>query len=194
METKQILFTLLFIPGSVCLVAAVKVWPQLRRVYLCLFFLGTMRIIDINYVSREVYRGWVRGFEIDDSWHQAESEFVAWDLSLLSADLFHRQWVRRILERSGDSHDLGEDLLLDGNECRFGHWLNGPGSAAWGHLEAFRDIVSIHSKLHEVAQRLLIDAVGDDASALAEEKEQLLVLQEKLSDKFKQLQRALVPD
>ena len=137
---------------------------------------------------------WIRGFEINDSWQQAESEFITWDLSLLSADLFHRQWVRRILERSGDAHDLGEDLLLDGNECRFGHWLNGPGSAAWGHLEAFRDIVSIHSKLHEVAQRLLIDAVGDDASALAEEKEQLLVLQEKLSDKFKQLQRALVPD
>ena len=64
MEAKEILFTLLFIPGSVCLVAAVKTWPGLRRVYLCLFFFGTIRIVDINYVSREVYRGWVRGFEI----------------------------------------------------------------------------------------------------------------------------------
>ena len=134
---------------------------------------------------------WIRGFEIEDSWHRAESEFVAWDLSLLSADLFHRQWVRRILEHLDDAQDQGDDLLLDGNECRFGHWLNGPGSAAWGRLEVFTDVLPIHSKLHEIAQRLLIRAAGDDISATAKEKEKLLVLQEKLSGKLEELQTAL---
>ena len=64
MEAKEIIFTLLFIPGSAGLAAAVTVWPGLRRVYLCLFFLGAIKIVDVNYISREVYRGWVRGFEI----------------------------------------------------------------------------------------------------------------------------------
>ncbi len=44
--------------------AAVAVLPKLRRVYICLLFIGTVKIIDVNFVSREVYRGWVRGFEI----------------------------------------------------------------------------------------------------------------------------------
>jgi O-antigen ligase len=63
-EAKEIVFTLVFLAGSAGLVAAVIAWPGLRRVYLCLFFLGAIKIVDVNYVSREIYRGWVRGFEI----------------------------------------------------------------------------------------------------------------------------------
>jgi drug/metabolite transporter superfamily protein YnfA len=63
-EVKEIVFTLVFLAGSAGLVAAVIAWPGLRRVYLCLFFLGAIKIVDVNYVSREIYRGWVRGFEI----------------------------------------------------------------------------------------------------------------------------------
>ena len=64
MSTKEILFTLFFLAGSAGLVAGVLAMPKLRRVYLCLLFLGVLKIVDVNYLSREEYRGWVRGFEL----------------------------------------------------------------------------------------------------------------------------------
>jgi len=63
-SVKELAFMAFFLGGSTCLAAAGIALPKLRRVYLVLFFLGVLKIVDINFVSREAYRGWVRGFEI----------------------------------------------------------------------------------------------------------------------------------
>lgn len=64
MVAKEIVFSLFFVVGSAGLVTAVLLWPALRRPYLSLFFLGSLEVVDINFLSREAYRGWVRGFEL----------------------------------------------------------------------------------------------------------------------------------
>lgn len=61
---KELIAGVLLALGAVALSGAVAVFPSLRRVYLCLFFLSPFKVVDINFVSRENYRGWVRGFEI----------------------------------------------------------------------------------------------------------------------------------
>ncbi len=62
--SKQAVFTVVFLLGTGGLSALAVVWPRVRRVYLCLLFLGVLEIVDVNYLSREEYRGWVRGFEV----------------------------------------------------------------------------------------------------------------------------------
>lgn len=64
MSTKEIVFAIFFAGGTAALSGAVVALPALRRVYLALFFLGVLQVVDVNFVSREAYRGWARGFEI----------------------------------------------------------------------------------------------------------------------------------
>jgi O-antigen ligase len=90
MSAKEIVFAIFFLGGSAGLAGAVIALPALRRVYLSLFFIGVIKVVDINFVSREAYRGWVRGFEI------GSLDMLA--LGLLAAVLMgngkHRvQWV-----------------------------------------------------------------------------------------------------
>ena len=61
---KQVVATILLLIGAMGMAGAVAAFPQLRRVYVCLFFLSNTEYLHINFVSMEEYRGWVRGFEI----------------------------------------------------------------------------------------------------------------------------------
>lgn len=61
---KEAVAAVLLVLGTVGLAGLVAVVPVMRRVYLCLYFAGALKIVDINFVSREAYRGWVRGFEV----------------------------------------------------------------------------------------------------------------------------------
>lgn len=62
--SKEIVASALLAAAAVGLAGLAVVWAPLRRYLLCGFFLGVGKVLDVNWVSREDYRGWVRGFEI----------------------------------------------------------------------------------------------------------------------------------
>lgn len=61
---KVVVASLLLAAGALALSALAAAWPPLRRYLLCAFFFGATRLLDVNFVSHEQYRGWVRGFEL----------------------------------------------------------------------------------------------------------------------------------
>lgn len=61
---KLVVASVLLAAGALALAAAAAAWPPMRRYLLCAYFVGSTNLLDINFVSNEQYRGWVRGFEI----------------------------------------------------------------------------------------------------------------------------------
>ncbi|MBP9143255.1 MAG: O-antigen ligase family protein [Thermoanaerobaculia bacterium] len=61
---KLVVASTLLAAGALTLAAAAAAWPAMRRYLLCAYFVGSANLFDVNFVSHEQYRGWVRGFEI----------------------------------------------------------------------------------------------------------------------------------
>ena len=61
---KLVVASTLLAAGALALAGASAAWPPMRRYLLCAYFVGSANLFDVNFVSHEQYRGWVRGFEI----------------------------------------------------------------------------------------------------------------------------------
>lgn len=61
---KLVVASTLLAAGALALAAVAAAWPPMRRYLLCAYFVGSTNLFDVNFVSHEQYRGWVRGFEI----------------------------------------------------------------------------------------------------------------------------------
>jgi hypothetical protein len=86
-------------------------------------------------------------------------------LPLLVAAASHRKWVDSVVAYVGAE---GKDLPRPrtGNECRFGRWYGGSGSASYGHLPQYRTLAPLHERMHRMAVEL-VALVDQDSSAAA---------------------------
>jgi len=97
------------------------------------------------------------------------------DVSLLMAQVEHRQWMRSLDDhRAHPEHPLPP---LSETECKFGHWLARPATLRrMEHLSAFADVVKQHAALHRQANDLFAQGVPDAGSwqGLAQASQRLL--------------------
>ena len=94
---------------------------------------------------------WADNWRPDPSWFNlpvARRE----DLSLFTASIEHRAWIRD----AGDFFRTGRGSLpqLDTHQCRLGVWIDTLGQSRYGLLSSFAEMVSLHSQVHELASLL----------------------------------------
>jgi len=111
------------------------------------------------------FPGWAAVWQPDAMW--ADLSVVSRDdLPLLHARVEHRAWVAAL-----GSYLHGECAAppaLDPHVCRFGAWLAGEGEARHGAQPAFKPLLVLHQKVHELAHVLCaLLAQGGHREALA---------------------------
>ncbi|CRI63978.1 putative Diguanylate cyclase [Thiocapsa sp. KS1] len=98
---------------------------------------------------------WIEGFRPPRLWSTRPS--VDWstvDLSLLSMEAVHRDWVKRLIRHVlSDTATKLPDLQLA--SCDFGRWYLGDGRARYGQLHAFQALGDLHGQVHRQGLRLL---------------------------------------
>lgn len=136
---------------------------------------------------------WVTNWSPDPAWQQWGD--VAWDLSdfqLVRAQLEHMHRVRRMIELVSETDSPGQkDLpVVKVHECGFGQWIYGKGQARYGQLEEFREIESLHRRVHELGTRMrLLHDEGEDQVAREQCVPELLELQARILMLLASLQR-----
>ncbi|MBP2631932.1 MAG: mcpA 3 [Firmicutes bacterium] len=61
----------------------------------------------------------------------------------------HLLWKSRVDYMLRGLTDLQATSVRDHHVCRLGKWYSGEGQKAFGHLDAFRDLDSLHAKFHQ---------------------------------------------
>jgi len=96
--------------------------------------------------------GWSAAWRPDAAW--VDQEIVSRDdLALVYAAVDHRAWISAIT-----SHLSGERELpppLDHHHCRFGKWLDAERLGPRGSQLVYKDIGTVHLKVHALAEELL---------------------------------------
>ncbi|MGB5832435.1 MAG: EAL domain-containing protein [Thiohalocapsa sp.] len=112
------------------------------------------------------------------------------DLSLLKMEAEHRGWINAIVQQDMAGSDVAP-RLLEAHQCCFGRWYAEDGLRRFGHMELFKDLATLHERVHEIGQDLLRKrAAGgalDDARL-----EQLDNASNALLDRLAMLQNAVV--
>jgi diguanylate cyclase (GGDEF)-like protein/PAS domain S-box-containing protein len=109
---------------------------------------------------------WIASWHGQRLWQDLAAVSVSKDsLPLLVAAASHRKWVDSVVAYvRGDGIDLAKPRT--GDECRFGRWYGGSGSASYGHLPQYRTLGQLHERMHRMVSELvaLVDQGGGEAA------------------------------
>jgi diguanylate cyclase (GGDEF)-like protein len=96
---------------------------------------------------------WVASWRPDSSWID-RLPISRDELQVLFAKTEHRAWILALEKHINGEQDLPPQI--DARQCRFGVWLGGEGMARYGTQSVFRSIDSLHRKIHQLADQLLV--------------------------------------
>lgn len=106
-------------------------------------------------MSPEQLVGWIKGFHPPQLWtDRPEVDWTTEDLSLLSLEAVHRDWVNRFV-RHVCTDTAARRPELHPELCDFGRWYLGPGQARYGEMPSFHSLDALHRMVHTHAGQLL---------------------------------------
>lgn len=107
---------------------------------------------------------WMSNFQADPRWQLASSQYpMRSDFDLLLMEVSHRHWMERIRQCL---HGNGEMPPTGYAKCRFAEWYGEAGTRRYGRLPEFREIDTLHRRVHVQADILAACmAAGDVADA-----------------------------
>jgi hypothetical protein len=110
---------------------------------------------------------WAAAWAPPALWRDAAGDHWApRDFPLLTAEIEHRRWVRRVVEPAERGEVPTEPP--DEETCRFARWYQGPGRRQYGHLATFDQVGMVHRRTHALGRetrRLAAAGRGEDAAA-----------------------------
>jgi methyl-accepting chemotaxis protein len=79
----------------------------------------------------------------------------------------HLNWVKRLDRMLAGGESIAESEAASGRDCALGKWYYGPGGAAFGHSNDFRQIEAPHLQFHEACKASVVANVRGDKRAAA---------------------------
>ncbi len=131
-------------------------------------------------MSPEQLVAWIEGFHPPQLW--TDRPHVDWtteDLSLLSLEAIHRDWVNRLV-RHVCTDTAARRPELQPELCDFGLWYLGTGQARYGEMPSFRSLDALHRQVHRHAGQLVAldrldrEALADPITKLLQERDDLV--------------------
>jgi diguanylate cyclase (GGDEF)-like protein len=123
---------------------------------------------------------WIKGFRPPQLWtDRPDVDWTTEDLSLLSLEAIHRDWVNRLV-RHVSSDTAVRRPELEPEACDFGRWYLGTGQARYGEMPSFRSLDAVHRQIHLHAGELLAldrldrEALTDPIKKLLQERDELV--------------------
>lgn len=111
-----------------------------------------------------------------------EQRYAAELLDLSVITIKHFLWRERVFMAiilGGD--DNASLKLMSAEKCHLGLWYNGRGKKAYSHLPIFRSLGEIHSRYHEMINKIIDKGVeGTEFNQLSSDLAQLEVLSQQL--------------
>lgn len=99
---------------------------------------------------------WAARFVPDELWSSIASfKWAREDLPMLVAEGDHQRWLRSIDEYLLDPLAVPAALVMDHGQCRFGRWYYGSARQRYGGFESYRELESVHVRLHERGSQLI---------------------------------------
>ncbi|MBF0255951.1 MAG: EAL domain-containing protein, partial [Gammaproteobacteria bacterium] len=100
---------------------------------------------------------WLEQWSVDSAWkNMASLRLQREDLPLVLLETLHRSWVKQLIAViEAEPGELAPPPQR--HACRFGQWLQGPGSSRHGQSEGFGLIQALHEQMHELAEQLLAE-------------------------------------
>jgi hypothetical protein len=131
---------------------------------------------------------WVRRWKPDPAWKAERVNLPSGDnLTLIYAEVDHRQWVRRI---ESALHGAADTPPLDPRTCQFGLWQFSDGNTHCGHLPEYLAVLPVHEKLHALAQELLALHSADQAELALKRLVELHALRDQFIERLRELSSA----
>jgi diguanylate cyclase (GGDEF)-like protein/PAS domain S-box-containing protein len=138
---------------------------------------------------------WVNSYTQPSVWSSASK--IDWsrnDLPLLSAEIEHRRWVDDLIASITAGTEVLAPPELDYTQCNFSKWYEGIGRDDYGHLEEFRELDTIHRRVHELGRELVeLDRSGRNDIAI-KRLPQLRELRTRVQEHLLMLKTAVVND
>ncbi|MFB1486933.1 MULTISPECIES: EAL domain-containing protein [unclassified Thiocapsa] len=98
---------------------------------------------------------WIKGFRPPQLWtDRPDVDWATEDLSLLSLEAVHRDWVNRLV-RHVSTATAARRPEIQPELCDFGRWYLGSGRAQYGGMPSFRSLDALHRQVHRHAGQLL---------------------------------------
>jgi hypothetical protein len=99
---------------------------------------------------------WWRTWRVPAEW-QADAAwyFAIDDMPLISAEVDHRNWARKLIVHLTDVSPNPALPSLDSGQCRFGRWLADAGLRRHGARRAYAGLVAAHESVHALARKLV---------------------------------------
>jgi hypothetical protein len=131
-------------------------------------------------MSPEQLDSWIKGFRPPRLWtDRPDVDWTTEDLSLLSLEAIHRDWVNRLVRHvcTGTPASPPE---LQPELCDFGRWYLGTGQARYGEMPSFRSLDALHRQIHLSAGQLLAldrldrESLTDPITKLLQERDDMV--------------------
>lgn len=138
---------------------------------------------------------WLSNYTQPALW--ANTSKIDWshnDLPLLSAEIEHRRWIDDLIASINAGSNLIPPPVLDYTQCNFSKWYDGIGRDYYGHLNEFKELNTIHQRVHELGKELIeLDRNGRNDVAL-KRLPQLRDLRTEIQERLLMLKVAVVND
>jgi len=136
---------------------------------------------------------WIKNFAPDPRWKKsAVLRLSRDDFQLVLAEVKHRQWLASLQDWMHQSlEQRPSPPPLDGRECNFGHWYYGEGHTRYLHLAEFRAVESVHERLHQLAQQLVIQTEAGEVIASRETETELMANSQAFRDSLVKIRTAV---
>lgn len=131
-------------------------------------------------MSPEQLVSWIKGFRPPQLWTDRPAvDWATEDLSLLSLEAVHRDWVNRLMRHVCTDTAARRPELHPGL-CDCGRWYMGPGQARYGEMPSFHSLDALHRMVHTHAGQLLEldrldrEALTDPITKLLQDRDELV--------------------
>jgi diguanylate cyclase (GGDEF)-like protein len=116
---------------------------------------------------------WLATFRSDPRWRAAWLNYPKRsDFDLLLMEVAHRHWFRHVRDSVRRPRNGNNGVQLDYDRCKLAQWYTGTGMRQFGAFPQFREIDTVHRRVHTLARDLA--ATGSNASPDAAETERAL--------------------
>ncbi len=128
---------------------------------------------------------WLSQWRVPASWINSQTVGPR-GIPVLLAEVEHRAWFRQV-----QAFALQQTILMPANDslaCRFGHWLNKPGTRMrLQHLSGFARLEALHQALHDRTGELLGKLAAHHAEAVTNELASLTTLSQNMLAELRHL-------
>ncbi len=141
-----------------------------------------------NQLVTDFERSFARFAEVAEKTYETVSKArMIGHISLAKMDhTVYVQKAHRVIGLDGH-HPYIDDLRVDADHCRFGHWFTDPdGGACYSNLPSYPVIIDLHNRLHATVQTLL-DALEQDWRTDAALQDTILQAMETTEEQSRQL-------